>query len=255
MLLTLPMYDYPEWRPATEAWASAIARHAGVSVPLSRPEDYMGAWAQDDLLFSQTCGYPFTHAFRNRLNLIGTPHYAVPGCDAYRYSSFIFAREKHAVQDCRGAVAVVNTPDSMSGMLALKHFFIGHAGGGTFFSRVVVSGGHVKSLEMLQRGEADVCAIDAVCVAYVRRHRPELLGGLHELGSTAYVPGLPYVTRDQDIRRWQEAVAAAVADPALADVRESLMIGGFTVTEPADYDVILTLEAAVMERGGLFSLA
>ncbi len=215
----------------------------------------MGAWGRDDLLFSQTCGYPFTHAFRNRLNLVGTPHYAVAGCDGCRYSSAVFARGKHRAEDCRGTVAAVNTPDSMSGMLALKHFFIDQAGGGRFFSHVQVSGGHVKSLEMLHRGEADVCAIDAVCVGYVRRHRPELLEGLHQLGSTPRVPGLPYVTRDRDTRRWQEAVAAAVADPALADVRGTLMIGGFTVTEPADYDVILTLEAAVMEKGGLFSLA
>lgn len=251
MLMTLPMYDYPELAAATEAWAAAIARFAGSSARLSRPQDYIGAWSSDDLVFSQTCGYPFTHAFRNRLQLLGTPHYGAPGCEGFRYRSMVFGREKREAEDFRGTVAVVNTPDSMSGMLALKSFFIGYAAHGQFFGRTVVSGGHLASLACLQRGEADVCAIDAVCVAYARRYRPELLFGLHELGQTASVPGLPYVTRDKDAQRWSEAVAAAMAEPSLADVRAALMISGFTQTRPADYDAILQLEDAVEARGGL----
>jgi ABC-type phosphate/phosphonate transport system substrate-binding protein len=251
MLITLPMYDYPEFMPATEAWAAAIARFAGRDVALSRPDDYAGAWSRGDLAFSQTCGYPFTHAFRNSLLLIGTPHYAVPGCDGFRYSSLVVARERRALDDYRGCVAVVNTADSMSGMLALKSFFSGLARDGQFFGRAILSGGHVNSLAALQRGEADVCAIDAVCVAYVRRHRPHLIEGLHELGWTCRVPGLPYVTRDPDVRRWQDAVAAASVDPVLADVRACLMIGGFTVTEPSDYEVIPALEAEVDAMGGV----
>lgn len=254
MIITLPMYDYPEFKAATEAWAAAIARFAGRDVALSRPDDYVGAWSRQDMLFSQTCGYPFTHAFRNSLHLIGTPHYSVAGCEGYRYSSIVFAREKRNLPEYRGVVAAVNTPDSMSGMLALKSFFIEFAQGGRFFGRSVVSGGHIKSLEMLQRGEAEVCALDAVCVAYVRRYRPELLQGLAELGETVHVPGLPYVTRDMDVSRWRGAVAAAVADPGLSDVRAALMIGGFTHTLPADYDVILELEAAIEAKGGLHLL-
>lgn len=255
MLITLPMYDYPELSGATEAWASAIARHAGSPALLSRPEDYAAAWSRADLAFSQTCGYPFTHAFRNRLSLVGTPHYAVPGCRGFHYSSTVFAREKCEPEGYRGMAAAVNTPDSMSGMLALKSFFIAWARDGRFFGRTLLSGGHVRSLEALQRGEADVCAIDAVCVAYVRRYRPGLLEGLHELGETPRVPGLPYVTRDGDAKRWQEAVAAAMADPGLADVRAALMIGGFTLTQRSDYDAILDLEARIEASGGLRLLA
>lgn len=251
MLMTLPMYDYPEVREATDFWAAAIARAAGVAVTLSRPDDYVAAWQRPDLAFSQTCGYPFTHDFRGQLSLVGTPHYAVPGCEGLRYRSFVFAREKRAVPDYAGARAAVNTPDSMSGMLALKAFFVDHARAGQFFGKVVLSGGHLKSLTMLQRGEADVCAIDAICVAYARRHQPQLLAGLHEVGRTPLVPGLPYVTRDADVRRWQDAVAACCADGRLADVRAALMIGGFTATVPSDYDAILALEADVQQRGGV----
>lgn len=251
MLMTLPMYDYPETADATEAWAAAIARYAGLELDLSRPDDYGGAWSRTDLVFSQTCGYPFTHSFRNRLILVGTPHYAVPGCDGFRYSSTVFAREKREPDGYRGLVAAVNTPDSMSGMLALKSFFVDRAQDGHFFGSVVLSGGHVRSLEALQLGTADVCAVDAVCVAHVRRYRPELLDGLHELGETISAAGLPYVTRDVNVDRWQEAVTAAMNASDLADVRAALMIGGLTLTRPSDYDVILELEAQIEAKGGL----
>ena len=177
MLLTLPMYDYPELSNATEAWAAEVARFAKCEVRISRPADYVTDWGRDDLVFSQTCGYPFTHEFRGSLGLVGTPHFGVAGCEGFRYSSMIFAREIRPLNEYRGAVAAVNTPDSMSGMLALKSFFISSAQEGRFFSKAILSGGHLMSLQALQRGDADVCAIDAVCVAYVRRYRPQLLDG------------------------------------------------------------------------------
>lgn len=245
------MYDYPEVRSATDAWWNGIARHAESDLPLSRPDDFMAPWSCVDLAFSQTCGYPFTHHFRGKLGLVGTPHYGVLGCEGFRYSSFVFAREAREVSGYRGTTAAVNTPDSMSGMLALKSFFVGHAREGQFFGKAVFSGGHLNSLAMLQRGEADVCAIDAICVAHVRRRRPELLQGLYDVGRTPLVPALPYVTRDADVARWQRAVSAAAIDPALADVRDALMISGFSVTAVEDYDAILALEAEVERQGGL----
>lgn len=245
------MYDFPEVRAATEAWAAAIATAAGRAVSLSRPEDYVAAWKRPDLVFSQTCGYPFTHAFRGELALVGTPHFTVPGCTGPRYCSFVFAREKRELADYKGLTAAVNTPDSMSGMLALKSFFVDHARHGAFFGRAVLSGGHLKSLAMLQQGEADLCAIDAVCVEYARRHQPHLLAGLHVVGHTPSVPGLPYVTRDTDVARWQKAVAACCAEPSLAELRKALMIGGFSLTAVADYDAILDLERSIDARGGV----
>lgn len=251
MLMTLPMYDYPELAEATDAWASAIAHAAGYELKLSRLEDYAGAWERTDLQFSQTCGYPLTHGLRGRLSLVGTPHYGVPGCEGFCYSSVVFARQSRALPDYRGTIAAVNTVDSMSGMLALKSFFVEWACDGMFFQDTRLSGGHLRSLLALQSGEADVCAIDAVCLAYVRRFRPGLLDGLVELGVTPRVPGLPYVTRAPQVERWQRAVEMAVADPALASVRESLMITGFTRTAESDYEVIPLLEAAVEARGDI----
>src|SRR5690242_19394338 len=60
MLASVPMYDWPEISTATDAWWAGIARHAGLSFPLSRATDYAELWRRDDLIFSQTCGYLFT---------------------------------------------------------------------------------------------------------------------------------------------------------------------------------------------------
>ena len=74
MIATLPMYDWPEVREATDDFWAAMARCLGSDVRLSRPEDFAAAWTREDLLFSQTCGYPFTHALKDKVSLVATPH-------------------------------------------------------------------------------------------------------------------------------------------------------------------------------------
>lgn len=251
MIATLPMYDWPEIRADTDRFWAGLARHLGVAVPLSRPADFMSVWLQPDLLFSQTCGYPFTHHFRGKLTLVATPHYDAPGCDGPSYCSFVLAREEKPLEAFRGALAAVNTPDSMSGMLALKAVFHGLARDGRFFGDVMLSGGHVKSMEAVRDGRADVCAIDAVCMELARRYRPDLLEGLVAVARSPSVPALPFVTVAGDVPRLRAALAAAFADPALDDARSRLLLKGFSVLETAAYDAILALESAIERKGGL----
>lgn len=175
MIATLPMYDWPEVRGATDAWWNGLARHIGTDIGLTRQADHIALWHDPSLLFSQTCGYPLTHEFACWLSLVATPHYGVDGCEGPRYRSMVFAREKGQPQSFRGSRAAVNNPDSMSGMLALKLVFGPHARGGDFFASALPMGGHVKSMIAVRDGLADVCAIDAVCVALARRDRPDYL--------------------------------------------------------------------------------
>ncbi|HKQ95010.1 MAG TPA: PhnD/SsuA/transferrin family substrate-binding protein, partial [Aestuariivirgaceae bacterium] len=124
-----------------------------------------------------------------------------------------------------------------------------------FFGQAIESGGHAKSLEALQAGRVDVCAIDSVCVAIARRHRPELLDGIVAIGRSPSVPGLPYVTlasREADeIERMRQAVADAFADPALARARSGLFLKGFSLLTPSDYAVMRDLERDMTAGGGL----
>jgi hypothetical protein len=119
MIASLPMYDLPEIRWATDAWWRGLAKHIGIEGSLERGPDHFRPWRDHDLIFSQTCGYPLTHEFHGRLRLLATPHYAADGCAGPLYCSLILAREPIDPAALRGRVAAFNSPDSMSGMLAL----------------------------------------------------------------------------------------------------------------------------------------
>lgn len=251
MIAALQMYDWPEVRLATDQWWKAIADCLDVGVPLSRPAEFTAPWFQDDLLFAQTCGYPFTHALKGQVAYVGTPHYAAEGCEGPHYRSIVFAREAKPLAGFRGSVAAVNTPDSMSGMLALKLVFAPLADTGVFFSRAVETGGHLASLAAVATGEADVCAIDCVCVEMARRYRPAALEGLVEIARSPAVPGLPWITRPGNVEVLRAALRQVFADPALAEVRQALLLEGFSVLPAHAYDRITDLEAAMEAAGGL----
>jgi ABC-type phosphate/phosphonate transport system substrate-binding protein len=167
----------------------------------------------------------------------------------------VFAREPRPLEAFRGARAAVNTPESMSGMLALKLVFAPLAAGGRFFGSAVLTGGHLASLAALRKGEADVCAVDAVCVELARRHRPELLDGAVEIARSPLVPGLPYVTAatrpPEEIAALRGALDRALCDPELADARRMLLIAGATPLGAEDYRTILDREHELETAGGI----
>ncbi len=250
MIASLPMYDWPEVREATDLWWNGIARHLGSGISLSRLSEHTAAWASADLLFSQTCGYPFTHALAGKVTLVATPHYSADGCDGPNYSSIVFARAQAPLVDFRGCIAAVNNPDSMSGMLALKLVFQPLAREGRFFGSAIESGGHVRSLLAVREGKADVCAIDAVCAAMARAYRPDYLEGLVEIARSPMVPGLPFITRAGDPAAIRHALTSAFADPDLQGPRDQLFLSGFSNLAPQDYQRIVSLEAAMERNGG-----
>jgi ABC-type phosphate/phosphonate transport system substrate-binding protein len=250
MIASLPMYDWPEVRDATDAWWKGLSRHLGNSVELDRSADHFAPWRSPELLFSQTCGYPFTHEFKDILTYLATPHYAVDGCEGANYCSMVFAREHAALETFRGGVAAVNSPDSMSGMLALKLVFAPFARDGKFFVNSVKTGGHIKSMTAVRDGVADVCAVDAICVAMARRYRPDYLEGLVEIARSPLVPSLPFVTRVGKVAALRKGIKAAFADPDLRDVRSQLFLSGNSVLVPQAYDLITTLENEMSRAGG-----
>jgi ABC-type phosphate/phosphonate transport system substrate-binding protein len=248
MLATLPMYDWPEVRGATDQFWAILARTSGYDILLNRSGNYMDAWNDPALVFSQSCGYPFTHQFRDKLIYVATAHYNADGCNGSNYCSIILAREQKPVSAFRHSRAAINSPDSMSGMLALKLVTSPYDDGVEFFSDVVESGGHTRSMELVRDGMADMCAIDAVCVDLARRYRPRLLEGLHEIARSPLVPGLPYVTRFGDPEKLAKALQSVINDPANKDVMKTLLISGLSILPVSAYDRIIDLENKMSKR-------
>ena len=86
MIASLGMYDRPETAAANDRLWAGIRdglRSHGIAAPdtLTRGANaYWDAWTAADLVFSQTCGFPFRARLHDHVTLIGTPDYGLPDC-------------------------------------------------------------------------------------------------------------------------------------------------------------------------------
>ncbi len=259
---SLPMYDFPEARAATDAWWAGLSRHlasSGVaSIPnsLLRRDDLIEQWTDPALLISQTCGYLLAGDLRSALQPVATPHYTVPGCRGPDYASVILVRESHPateLEDLRGSIAVYSRLYSHAGYNALRAIIAPLAGGRPFFSNVIGSGSHIDSIGLLAAGAGDIATVCSVIYAFVARWRPEVLAGTRAFGYTPLAPAPPYVapvgaTR-QRIAQLRFAFAAAMADPGLTSVREDLYLGGLSILDRTAYDRIQGVEKTAVALG------
>lgn len=259
MFGSLPMFDFPELREQTDAlwavWAVELTR-LGLDVPsvLVRPSEVLlKHWRRPGLLVSQTCGYPYATALRNSVTTFGTFAYEIP--EEPRpgfYRSVIVARTDDsrgrsivAPGDLRafnGARVAVNATDSLSGCVSLGAALVN--GGVTQVSNVVMTGAHANSLAALQRGEADVAAIDAVSFALFGDIRPGALDGVAIVGRGPVIPCLPLVTQDAaHVPLLQRASTAALANlrDRSPEVLRALRIVDVAYPHDDDYAATLVL--------------
>jgi ABC-type phosphate/phosphonate transport system substrate-binding protein len=261
-IAALPMYDFPPLHAATDDFWSAIAarlRAAGIAeVPsaLTRDMSHVETWRDPRLLFGQACQYPLARAWHDVVRLVAIPAYAAPGCEGSRYRSAIIVQTDYPamrLEDLRGRRCAVNERDSNSGSNLLRAAIAPLAEHGRFFSSVELTGGHLASVRAVAEGRADVAAIDCVSYAHIRRFNPELTSRLRILDWTPSSPGLPYVTaRAGDasiVPALRAALAEVLADPALVQVRDALLITGIDFTVDEDYVEVRQLERDALERG------
>ena len=200
---SLPMYNLPEMREVNARfWAAlrGLLVEAGLrKVPESLTFDRLPVPEQigPEVLFSQTCGYPLETIFSGQAIRLGTPCYAVPGCDGPTHCGLFIvpagseARELH---DLRGGVFLFNNRHSNSGMNLPRRALADIANGQLFFAKVIETGSHPGNLDRIARSEADATAVDNVTYAFWRRHRPEAARQVRILASTPPSPAIPFVT-------------------------------------------------------------
>lgn len=253
---SLPWYDLREIQWATDALWRELARHfrqAGVSnVPrrLNRHIAYERQWTSSGFLFGQACGYDVRIAYADQLQIVGTPCFEAPGCEASSYSSYVVVREDspyHLVEDLRGSRCVINTPTSHSGMNVLRAMVAPLHCDGRFFSTVTMSGSHERSLRMIQQGKVDVAAIDCVTYALLARHRPSEIVATRIIHQTKHVPAPPYVTASSTppglLTSMREAVFRTLDQPSIASAKRELLLADVAVLSPDAYQSIESLES------------
>ncbi|MDN7934401.1 PhnD/SsuA/transferrin family substrate-binding protein [Burkholderia metallica] len=254
-IAALPMYNVTPrhdalWRALLRDALDAFANAGGpadVALPDEPFDDLHALWRRDDLLLSQTCGYPYRMlGLRDAVRLIATPVFDVDGCRGAHYSSVLAVSARaHAdgattLAACRGLRAAFNGEDSHSGMNALRHAVAPYVRDGRFFGSVTAFGSHLNVLRALASEEADCAAIDCVTFAYVRDALPELLADIRIVGMTASAPGLPFIAsralEPTQVAALRDALDFAVA--ADAQRARVLRLKGFERLSPGDYDAI-----------------
>lgn len=264
--LALPMYNNsPELAAAARTLLRRVMQGLqalGWTGPMALAEpdadDPGGFWRGPGMLLSQTCGYPLVTQLRNGVDVLARPHYAVDGCEDHSYCSFVVVRaDAHveALVDLQGQRLAANSPHSHSGMNALRHLLAPVAAlrlvDGRFFSQVLWSGSHARSLALLQAGQADVCAVDCVSFANLAAYRPETVQGLRVLARTAQAPSLPWIGSRhlgalQRTQLLEQVLALPQSEPAAC---AALRLRHFQTATLAEYQPIEAMEADAVRQG------
>lgn len=248
---SLPMYDFPEVRAATDAWWSGVAKHmlkAGVDetpAQLQHDVPVKSLWQHKDLLLSQCCGFDVVFGFKDSLDVLLVTDWVVEGCHNGHYSSWIVVHEDSPhqhISDLFNGVAVINGRESHSGMHSLLTMVQPYSKDGIFFQRIFESGAHADSLVAIQQKTADVAAIDCITYQLIKTYRPAALNGIRVIGQTNAAPAHPYVTSsktpEETQRRMQDALRAAFEDSSLDSARETILLKQGIFGRSNDYQKI-----------------
>lgn len=244
---SLPMYDRPELRGATDRLWSTLRealREEGMAAPeaLERGRPMKAVWEDPRLVLSMACGLPLVRGIAAPVAVLGAFDYGVAGAPPGHYRSVVVVRgddPRGELAAFRGARLALNGYGSQSGWGAILHHAAPLARDGRFFGPALVTGAHAASGRAVAEGAADIAAVDAVSWRLMRRFVPEAAGRLRVLMETDPTPGLPLIAAPgTDVARARRALAAGVAGLE-AEVREALGLGGFVALDRADYAVIL----------------
>lgn len=248
----LGMYPFPPLRPAFDRlWQAVRERAPWVPERLEWDVDLHAQWHDPATVVSYTCGWPLVTelaelAETGRLHVVGSFVFTIPEADGPTYRSVLVARRAGTAADFAGSLAAANGPDSLSGWVSLLYAV--HGPGARWQGEVLFTGAHLESVRAVHEGRAEVASIDAVSLAHIRRLYPELCTDLVEVGHGPQVGCLPVIAgaavSAQQLAELRAAFTAAVADPALADVRAALLVEAFVARHYADYASLRTLAPA-----------
>lgn len=257
---SLPMYFLPEMAEANAAfWTELHARLVRKGIDTSdlsfdhsrRPvPDGIGP----EILFSQICGYPLFKAFRKQGRMLASPCYDFPGCEGPHHRAFFMVRADdpgQRLEDFRGRVFGCNSLLSNSGMNLPRLSLAKIAGGKPFFASVVMTGGHMPSLDKLRDGSIDLCSIDNVTWGFLKKYRPAAAAAFRVLAETVDSPSLPFVTSsttsDRDASLIADALFELFSDPATVGIRDALQLPAIAVPDVAAYERLARYEQEAVE--------
>jgi ABC-type phosphate/phosphonate transport system substrate-binding protein len=253
-IASLPMYNFAGLRGAHVAmWGALAARLresglADVPAELNFAAPPVPARIAEEVLFTQTCGYPLQRIYAGQYRLLAMPDYDAPGCGSFTHSAWILVRSddgRQEIGDLSGSRFGYNSPNSNSGLNLPRALFAPLARGKAFFSALVETGSHPASIAALRAGDVDAVAVDCLTWAFATEHSPGSIAGLRVLCATGESPTIPYVTSVHTpadaVSALREALLWFGVEPRFAELRARLRLRGIGPTSPDHYAHLLTL--------------
>ena len=215
-----------------------------------------GAVEQRDRTGVFQCGLPYAQRAIRPL-LVAAP---IPSPARYGgrpvYFTDIVVRSDAAftrLEDTFGGTVGYTLADSMSGGVALRDHLAPYrsARGERLYARAVGNLIHARGvIEALVRGEIDVGPLDSYYHDLLRQDDPAFAAQVRTIASTQARPIPPLVAtaplRDAQLQALRSALQASIAAPALAEVRQRLLLAGFAEPEGASYDSLPAIAAQPM---------
>jgi phosphonate transport system substrate-binding protein len=195
------------------------------------------------------CGLPYTqkHDRPDRpIELLCAPVMAAPryGARPVYFTDVVVRRDHaaHAFTDLRGRAWAYSDEGSHSGYNVMRHHLLALGETGGYFGRVVASGSHQSSIQMILDGAVDASGIDSIVLELEQARRPELTGALRTIAAVGPSP-IPPVVAARGLapslgRRLQEVFVGMSADPAGRLVLAEGRMTRFVRVRDTDYDPI-----------------
>ena len=250
---------------AAAAWAALFrwaAERSGVALDLlshPAPAPMAALWGRGDLGAAFMCGRPWTRA-EPRPVPVAAP---VPAPARYgglpRYCTDIAVRDDSAfrtLEDTFGGRIGYTIEESQSGFNALRHHLLGYRTA----ARPRLYGESVGPLltprgvvDALLAGRIDAGPIDGYSLDLMRRDPADPAHRLRVVASTDFAP-IPFLVAsprapEAAVGRLRAAFLAVAGEPALAAIRERLLLAGFAPVDPSAYDVLTDWDRAALEAG------
>jgi len=244
---SFPMYDFPWLEAAHDMLWSGIAEGlvrrgwTGVPSSLTHRDDAHPLWHEQELLLSQSCGWPLVDELEGKVATIGAFEYHIASADGPTSRSQIMMRCGSSLptsESLSSMTAAVNSSVSLSGWISLVRAF--PVLDGVWPGQVIVTGAHDNSLALLQAGDADLAAVDAVSIAQFSVGRPELLAGLVVVGQGPRIPCLPIIGPlsfgAEQLADVRSAIDEALSSRAGIEAAKPLLIKRFHARDYRDYE-------------------
>ncbi len=254
MIASLGMYDRAETAAANDRLWGGIRdglRSKGIAAPeaLTRGEGaYWPAWTAPDLVFSQTCGFPFRAKLHDKVTLIGTPDYGLPGCAPGHYASVYIARKsdpRKTLAEFAPTRFAFNESLSQSGWAAPANHFKAL---GLALAPNLQSGGHRLSAQAVLENRADFAALDLMTWTMIQRW-DAWAADLRVITRTApSTPTLPFITaKGNDAELFFKTIAQAIAELS-PDDKATLHLQGLVYIPVIDYISVPTPHTAQIDQ-------